>query len=50
MVGSATATVELVSPEPGWVEIDPDSLWNKIVKVCTHVPRGYTVFRSFFRT
>jgi glycerol kinase len=38
VVGSGTATVELENPEPGRVEIDPDSLWEKVTKVCT--PRG----------
>jgi hypothetical protein len=35
VVGSGTATVELENPEPGRVEIDPDSLWEKVNKVCT---------------
>jgi hypothetical protein len=35
VVGSGTATVELENPEPGRVEIDPDSLWEKVTKVCT---------------
>jgi hypothetical protein len=35
VMGSGTATVELENPEPGRVEIDPDSLWEKVTKVCT---------------
>ena len=30
---SCVEKVDLVNPKPGWVEIDPDILWNKVVKV-----------------
>ncbi|XP_023326829.1 putative glycerol kinase 5 isoform X2 [Eurytemora carolleeae] len=40
---SCVEKVDLVNPKPGWVEIDPDILWNKVVKVLetcvSNVPR-----------
>ncbi len=31
--GSCSDKVTILTPFPGWNEIDPDDLWNKIVKV-----------------
>ncbi|KAG4073437.1 hypothetical protein HA402_000661 [Bradysia odoriphaga] len=31
-IGSATEQVHLLYPKPGFVEIDPDQLWNSIIK------------------
>ena len=33
VVGSASTTVETISPQPGWVEIEPEQLWEKVVEV-----------------
>ncbi|KAH8370991.1 hypothetical protein KR093_005857, partial [Drosophila rubida] len=33
--GSAADTVELLNPQPGYFEIEPEGLWRKIVKVIT---------------
>jgi len=33
VVGSADTRVETISPQPGWVEIKPDLLWEKVVEV-----------------
>lgn len=33
VVGSAATTVEVISPQPGWVEMEPDQLWGKVVEV-----------------
>jgi len=33
VVGSGRAAVQLINPEPGWVEIHPDSLWEKVLQV-----------------
>ncbi|XP_014256421.1 putative glycerol kinase 5 [Cimex lectularius] len=33
--GSDSSSVELLYPKPGYVEIDPTSLWNQIVNVMT---------------
>ena len=32
-VGSASTIVETISPQPGWVEIEPEQLWEKVVEV-----------------
>jgi len=31
--GSASDTIEILAPQPGWAEIDPDQLWIKVVGV-----------------
>ena len=31
--GSCSDTVDILTPFPGWNEIDPDTLWEKTVKV-----------------
>jgi len=33
VVGSGDTVVDIVSPQQGWVEIDPDLLWDKVVMV-----------------
>ena len=33
VVGSASTTVKTISPQPGWVEIEPEQLWEKVVEV-----------------
>ena len=33
VVGSASTTVETISPQPGWVKIDPEQLCEKVVEV-----------------
>lgn len=32
--------VELLNPQPGYFEIEPEGLWRKIVKVITESIRG----------
>ena len=32
--------VELLHPQPGWVEIDPQVLWEQFVDVITEVLEG----------
>ena len=31
--GSCSDKVTILTPFPGWNEIDPEDLWNKIIKV-----------------
>ena len=32
VVGEAHSSIEAVIPNPGWYEIDPDQLWEKVIK------------------
>ena len=32
VVGESHSSIEAVIPNPGWYEIDPDSLWEKVNK------------------
>ena len=33
VMGSAADKVDILSPKPGWAEIDPEKLWNKVLEV-----------------
>ena len=35
--------VQLLNPRPGWIEIDPEGLWNSVVRVVRNAIQG-----SFF--
>ena len=32
VVGESHSSIEAIIPNPGWYEIDPDSLWEKVNK------------------
>jgi glycerol kinase len=38
--------VSLLYPQPGYVEIDPDALWSKVVAVVKEAISGETLFFS----
>lgn len=38
--------VSLLYPQPGYVEIDPDTLWSKVVAVVKEAISGETFFQS----
>jgi len=33
VVGEAHSTLDIISPNPGWSEIDPEQLWQKVMEV-----------------
>ncbi|RWS05596.1 putative glycerol kinase 5-like protein [Dinothrombium tinctorium] len=45
IVGEASESIEIISNEPGCAEIDPDSLWNSVLKVCHNSVKRMVVMR-----